>query len=50
MDGEVTIEEEVKTPECLADIATEDIHLPCTIRPVSTAVKGENFDVEGNVT
>jgi calx-beta domain len=48
--GEVTIEAELKTPDGLAYIATEDIHLPFTISPASTAVKGENFDVEGNVT
>ena len=35
--GEVTIEAELKTPDGLAYIATEDIHLPFTISPASTA-------------
>lgn len=46
--GEVIIEAELKTPAGLAYIATEDIHLPFTIDPSSTAVKGVHFDVEGN--
>lgn len=48
--GEATIEAELKTSTGTSYIATEDIHLPFTIDPASTVVKGEHFNVEGNVT